>query len=90
MKKDNSSFGDKLATLVSPIAAAAKTPEAKAEIIQELACSLGRSVAMLSGGNQELMSVWLEGAVQYAHEEAAGFQRAGRILGALKGFKKSG
>jgi hypothetical protein len=81
-------FGDELAKFAAKASAAAKTPEAKAEIVQELACCLGRSVAMLSGGNQELMGVWLEGAVQYAHEEAAGFQRHGRLIAGLMNFKK--
>lgn len=88
MKKEKS-FGDELGKIAAQASAAAKTPEAKAEIIQELACCLGRSVAMLSGGNQELMSTWLEGAVHYAHEEAAGFQRAGGVIGALMNFRKT-
>ena len=78
------SFGEQLVTLTSVASTTAKTPEAKAEIVQELACALGRSVAMLSGGDQKLMGIWLEGAVQYAHEEAADFQKVGGLLAAMK------
>lgn len=52
-----------------------------ATIIETIAGTLGRSIAMLSQGKQDVMSDFLDGAMHYAEEEAARLQKAGQLLG---------
>lgn len=80
-------FRDKiLMTVVDAMYAARDNPMAQADVVEALASSLGRSIAMMSLGQQEIMSRLLEGAVHYAHEEAADFQKAGKFLGDAKNW----
>ncbi len=75
-------FRDKILMIVVDAMIAAKdNPMAQADVVEALASSLGRSIAMMSRGQQDVMSRLLEGAVHYAHEEAADSQKAGRFLG---------
>lgn len=57
-----------------------------ATIIETIAGSLGRSIAILSQGKQEIMSDFLDGALHYAEEEAARLQKAGSFLGEMQNF----
>lgn len=51
----------------------------KAAIIALLAEWLGQAVAMLSQGDQALMSAWLESAIDRAKTTAADFQLLGKL-----------
>lgn len=51
----------------------------KSAIIALLAEWLGQAVAMLSQGDQALMSAWLEGAIDKTKTAAADFQLLGKL-----------
>jgi hypothetical protein len=53
----------------------------RSAIVETMARSLGRTIALMCHGNQKAMSDFLDGAIHYAENEAAGMQKAGQFLG---------
>jgi len=49
-------------------------------VVETLASSLGRFIAIMCGGHQEHMSDFLEGAIHYAENEAARTQKVGKLF----------
>jgi hypothetical protein len=61
----------------------------RATIIENIARSLGRTIALMCHGNQKAMSDFLEGAIHYAETEAAGMQQMGQFLGDQRNWLKA-
>jgi hypothetical protein len=74
-------FEDKFTTLVAAaMASGHNDSEYEGNIIEVLARSLGRTIAILGRGDQKGISDLLDGATNYAAEEAARFKRFGEFM----------
>jgi hypothetical protein len=74
-------FRAKYTSLVSAaMASGHHNPEYEGEILEIIARSLGRTIAILGRGNQQGIADLLDGATNYAAEEAARFKQFGEFM----------
>jgi hypothetical protein len=62
--------------------AARRSDKMKAVFVEVMASSLGKGIAIMCEGNSKVMSDFLEGAIHYAEEAAAGTQGIAQAIGA--------
>jgi hypothetical protein len=78
-------FTPKLQALCASTLADNRTPEDGAEMIEALLSSLAFTMALVSGGNPKALDELCHGANSYLLERCADHQRAGAVLGHIRG-----